>query len=367
MRRAITAVVVVGVLVSAPAAHGFTIASGFTEACHESITMDGFDDFLLEVPTGGIVVPEGSTWREVALFLEDLPLIGTAIDVDQLSDAQRFMFISLIVGVRSPDTEGHSILNFAALRQLHSDPDAKGQYLHALRAPADDLQEGDEYAVQGTRVSIRESVAIAREYYERTAHEQVIVGQFYLDFYGRIDVEVWAPMYYLGRAAHALQDSFSHTIRSEEDALQKIVHVLNYVDAIGTDFDEDRDGLAHSDSMDDCVLNADGTSAAARVATLDLFYASRAVFSGLDEQAVETVLDKWVTLKGGCNKANTFCGNDHWLSIVREKQTKPYLEAIFGCSASDRPGRGLGELFVVFGLLVLVGRLARRLSRTPTR
>ena len=162
-------------------------------------------------------------------------------------------------------------------------------------------------------------------------------------------------MYFLGRAAHALQDSFAHMIRSEQDDMRKVVHVLNYVDAIGTNFNEDRDGLAHSDSMDDCETNPGKNVEAAADATIELFYAWRGERTGLAPGAVVRVLDRWVTLKPGCTKENNFCENPDWLALVREHQTKPYLEAMLGCSATPR-GNGSPALLLALLLVVLGAR-----------
>jgi hypothetical protein len=64
-----------------------------------------------------------------------------------------------------------------------------------------------------------------------------------LDFYNRFQGDVWEPAFRLAEAMHTVQDSFAHTIRSEADDLKKIATVLNYVDAISTDFNAERDGL----------------------------------------------------------------------------------------------------------------------------
>jgi len=333
-------------------ARAYTVGSGFSDPCHERMIGAAYQDFILDLPISGIQAPPGETWRELSDFLlEYLPM-----DQEEVDEVKRFLLVSLIIGVRAPDTDGHSIMNLQNLRQLHSDPSAEGQYAHSLRAPGDDYAEGDAAAVAGTRELIQALMAEAQRYKALPAGEQIIKANVYLDFYGRIDVEVWAPLYFVGKAAHALQDSFSHTIRSDEDDLRKIVHVLNYIDAITEDFDEDRDGLAHSDSMDHCRSeDAADLFDSAVEATSDLFFAMREQFAGRDPNAILHILDKWVTYKSGCTKDNEFCGNTRWLALVRKEQTKPYVEAIFGCGSA---GYGLGLIFPVF-LLILVYFKAR--------
>ncbi len=315
-------------------AHAFSISSGFTSPCHEPITGAAYAEFLLDLPTRAITVPPGEEWRRLSTFMLD----AFGIDPSEVDSAQRFLLVSLVVGVRSPDTDGHSVLNLQSLRELHADPDAKGQYAHCLRGPDDDHSEGNAAAIEGTREVIRELIDQAATALASTPGDQVIEAGFYLDFYGDIDVEVWAPMFYIGRAAHALQDCFAHTIRSDADELRKVVHVLNFVDAIATGHDEDVDGLAHSDSMDDCTTDdtAD-TVAAATAATVDLFIAARDQLAGRDDEAIEHLLDKWVTLKPGCDETNDFCDNARWEAVVRDHQTGPYVEELLGCRST--PGR----------------------------
>jgi hypothetical protein len=328
-------------------AGAYTVDSGFSDPCHEKMIGAAYRDFILDLPMSGMQAPPGETWRELSDYLlEHMPL-----NPDEVDEVKRFILVSLIIGVRAPDTDGHSIMNLQNLRRLHSDPSAEGQYAHSLRAADDDYAEGDAAAVAGTRELILALMAEAQRYKALPSREQTIKVKVYFDFYGRIDVDVWAPLYFAGKAAHVLQDTFSHTIRSDEDDLRKIVHVLNYIDAITEDFDEDRDGLAHSDSMDRCLSeDAADLFDSAVEATTDLFFAMREQFSGRDPQAVLHVLDTWVTYKAGCTKDNEFCGNTRWLALVRKEQTKPYVKAIFGCGGA---GPGRGRIFPAL-LLILV-------------
>lgn len=342
-------------------ASAFSISSGFSNGCHEQITLRAYADFLLQLPLDDVVVPDDEIWREVSAFLGDTfsDELEGALD-DNVNDIDRFLLTSLIIGVRSPDTEGHSILNLSKLRELHSDPSPEGQYAHALRGPDDDDVAGNAVAIEGTRTRIRSLIAKAIELRKKPASEQVISGRFYLDFYGIFDVPVNGPMFYLGQAVHAMQDSFSHAIRAEDEGFRRIVHVMNYVDAIGSEHVEGRDGLAHSDSMDDCTGepgDAGGTVDAAVRATVDVFIAARAVFTGQDVGATEAMLDKWLTLKPDCELDDGFCGNTRWVEVARIKQTKPYFEAIFGCSAAPR-ATGWGAPAAL--LLVLMMGLALR-------
>mgnify|MGYP001615750467 FL=1 len=359
-------------LAGALPARAFTVASGFTEGCHERITLRAYLDFVVALPLEGVAIPaadddeeEDETWREVAAyFAEQFPDLQTVLaEQADVTDADRFLIMSLLVGVRSPDTEGHSTLNLAQLRQLHSDPDPVGQYAHALRGPDDDGLEGAEIAAAGTRTRITELLQEAVTASFAVGANQLTLGTFYLDFYGRVELPVNAAYYALGRAAHAVQDSFAHNLRDEAGGYREILAILNYVEAIGGDHDEARDGIAHSDSMDDCMAEPGepgGTVDAAVAATVDLFITLRALRSGLDPAAVDAFLARWFVYRPGCTVADGFCGNQRWLDVLREHQTGPYLESIFGCAASPGTPGDPGALIV---LVMLPWLGSRRLVR----
>ncbi len=330
-------------------AESYSVSSGVSDPCHEMITDLGGRDIILDMPLEEGVVPSNKVWRDLGKPL----LESVDIDLTGISDKKRFLLTSLLIGVRAPDTDGHSIMNLENLHELHGDPSAKGQYAHGLRGKGDDYSKGDAAAVMGTRELIAEQVEQGADYLSRPHNEQIINAPFYLDFYGRVDVPVWAPLYFAGRAVHALQDTFSHTIRSSQDNLKKVVHVLNYIDAISSDFDEDRDGLAHSDSMDKCLSEDIKALFNASVeATRDLLMAVKDEFLDTNPNAIRGVLDEWLTYKPGCSKDNMFCDNEQWLKVVRKEQTGPYLEGIFGCSTiAGARNSFLGTIALVFLLL----------------
>lgn len=304
-------------------AHAFSIGTGFgTDGCHERITAAAYEDFLLQLPLGDVVtIPDERVWQRVGGFL-----VGEA-DVDRgtLDDTQFFVLTSLLVGVRAPDTEGHAVLNLDAVRALHTDPDPEGQYAHGLRATTDDYVDGDLAAVAGTRAVIRSEIETAFELIQHPPEEQIQRASIYFDFYGIVDLDVWGPAYHVGRAAHALQDSFSHSIRDEADEFRTILTVLNFSEAVAGTLNEARDGLPHATSLDECTERTEGTFEAASRATRDLFVATRDIFRGRNPNAVLDVLDAWVRYRGDCSEDNGFCGNEYWLDLLRDEPSGPYL------------------------------------------
>ncbi len=300
-------------------ARAYTIGTGFTEGCHERITAGAFREFvgLLEVP---VTLPdedeEDQDWKRVGQFL----VRAAGIDRETLTETEFFILHSLLAGVRSPDTAGHSVLNLDRARSLHTDPAPVGQYEHSLRATTDDFEEGNRSAVDGMRA------VIAAELTESLLlDDDLIEVSVFFDFYGTVEVDVWAPAYHLGRAAHAVQDSFSHTIRDEADDFHSVLQVLNFAEAVAGTLREDRDGLAHSTVLDSCDAETEAVVAAAQLATQQLFLTAGEARATGTTESIDRFLDDWYGFRPGCHADNEYCGNLHQVEIARASPTGPYL------------------------------------------
>lgn len=358
MKSALGILLVIAVGLAPMKAHAYTVRSGFTKTCHEELVAEALALFIDLAPSPDLALPESDTWRRLSVDLDELA--GRT-----LRDDQRFVLFSFIVGVRSPDTDGHSATDLDSLRRIHGDPRPEGQYLHGLRGVDDDGEEGDLSAVNGTRASIRRSLLEAVEAFSKPAAERLVHVPVSLDFYNTFSVQVSEPAFLLGRTAHTVQDSFSHTIRSAEDDLHKIATVLNFVDAISTDFNEERDGLAHSGFADECTREeVRPIAAAAKLATVDLVETYIAALRG-EEGVIDRFLDEWVILLPGCRAENEYCGNTEGLAIVRRDPTGPYLPEWLICSF--RPGRAPGGVGWVLLALLGVGVLVRQRQRSIRR
>ena len=137
-----------------PIAGAYSIHSGLTEGCHEKITQSAFLAVLPQLnPDASILLPTSEIWRKFADGMIRANGIKERFPEFQ-NDSFQLTLISILVGVRSPDTEGHATTNLARLRQIHGDPDPAGQYAHALRGAHDDGPEGDVAAIEGLRKSI---------------------------------------------------------------------------------------------------------------------------------------------------------------------------------------------------------------------
>lgn len=350
MSRLLAAFVCVGcALIHAPAM-AYTVGSGFSDRCHEQLTVDAYLGYAIDLPTERVPIPDSETWRQIGGEILD------SLGVEVTDERYALVVASLVIGVRSPDTNGHGILDFDSVRLLHLSPE--GQYVHALRAIDDDGSDGNTVALAGIRAQILGSVDEARRYAALPPEEQIIEVDVYLEFYGTVKVEVWAVAYHLGRAMHTLQDSFSHTIRSDD--LFRVRHVMNYVEAVAGDLDEGRDGMAHSDSMDTCTDETAGLFNAAGEATIELLIASSLALSEEGDDPVVEVLETWLREEPGCTDANDYCGSK-WVAVAREKPTGPYLETFLGCAIRTvEPRTPSAPTVALIGLLAFVGYRRRR-------
>ncbi len=299
------------VLVARPSA-GYTVGTRFSDACHERITVAAYAQSLARLSVDYVPPARGAAADKLSTYFVH------QFDLSLNDDRQRNLLMSLLIGVQAPDTHGRSLLELENTRNIHAAPD--DQYAHALRKPTDDGIEGDLDAISGARAHIESLLEKLRIELKKPREQQFITVEYYIDYYGLLKADVWSPAFYLGGALHALQDSFSHSIRSDD--LRHIRHVFNYVDAITHEHDESRDGLRHSASMDLCSNDTLPLLNAARTASIELLLAAR---EAPDE--TRAVLDRWLTHESGCTFDNGYCGSP-WVAVARRESTEPYL----GCT-----------------------------------
>ena len=375
--------VAAGLALDARPAGAFTIASGFSQSCHERLGLAAMAVVLEDLPLDGLVVPSDGLWRDVAAELAPLILDSAGLAAAMtFTDAQKFLLFSLVVGIRSPDTGGHSVANLDDLRREQIDPSPDGQHLHCLRAPAEDGFAGDTSVLRGSEALIRQELsdaatALANGHLHTTA-------PLYLDFYGQVEVEVDQASYLIGRAMHTLQDCYAHTLRSAD--ARTVYTVLNYIEAVEGNLDEARDGMAHSDALDDCerpevaplVARAAEVSSALATATIALATSadSTRLDAGFGPCAAgesETATCEWMhynpacqpdaqppDVAACCSTANAYCGSP-FLTVAREKLTQPYVKEVLSCATSaGGPQPPALSWPPLAALAVLLGWLRRR-------
>lgn len=349
-------------------AGAFTIRTVASEPCHERIMLGAFD-----VPGGfgSRSDPDLSAvlarWRSAAEE-DGLPGGRSKAAFDQMAadygygelDAvDRYIVGSLVVGVREPDTDGFAAVKLSELRSVHLRDDTQAE--HSLRRSSDDGDDGNRDAIQAAQDLIEGHLDVVRAM-ERGEMDLAVEARWTFPFYGPTRIRVFGPAHRMGKAAHALQDAFTHTLR--DDAL-KIVTVLNFVDAVLARDEALRDGLPHSDRLDECNISGDDFDAlrvgAARDATAGLVAALYdEVDAGPDRSATSVVLDDVYELRPGCDTTNEYCETS-WLEPARSGFTEPIR--LWFCAANDVDAPLPPEVLWLAALIVGARLRLRRAGR----
>lgn len=313
----------------------YYIDTGLSDPCHEKLTAEMLLDFLAQFPDVGsdIPLPETDLWEMYAdAIFENFDFIVT-------NPSQKYFIASLMIGTRWPDEHGRSVTSLASLYDTHGDP--SDQHEHFLRRLEHDFESGNLEAIDYSKSFIASLFQRSLVLLALPPRQQIVSVTEYVEFYGQIRLNLWGPAYYIGLAMHTLQDSFSHTVRSDD--LHQIVHVMNFLDAITDGYDAHRDGLAHSYGMDECAPRNEPIYRAARLASADLLE----VFVSGDPQVFIELEENWLRYSAGCNMDNRFC-NSLWYANVTREPTEP----IVGCSYGDVksvPGNLFGLASTLWG------------------
>ncbi|MDQ3367920.1 MAG: hypothetical protein M3680_21050, partial [Myxococcota bacterium] len=214
--------------------------------------------------------------------------------------------LALLIGVRSNDLRDNAPTNLDGLFHVHDDP--ADQPAHCMRRQEDNGPEGDISALAACRdfiVGELEAGGMLAETVDLTSTEPV---SSFFRFRGVYELALPRFAYRLGRAAHALQDGYTHSMRDAETG--KVRHVLNWVDAFGdNEYSEADDGYQHLSGLDDCrrtdphqQLRIDR----ARQATADLFAAVADQRPGRRERVL-AVVDAALARIDGCDSTNRYC------------------------------------------------------------
>jgi hypothetical protein len=354
------------------------IQSGITSPCHEQLTLSAIKGI-----TGGAFSSGAPEYVNSPLFPPvnadvDGVVAGVAdefasvIGLEFGSDNARLAGLSLIAGVRYPDINDSSAYNFFVMRPLMVLDEF--EFHHFLRKSADDKDEGNVVAVQAGQEYIRSQIGLALEAASLPLEQRFVTHRIAIDLYGEVDVLLYEPLFRFGVALHAFEDSFAHTLRSDD--LHEVLSVLNSIDAISDDFDERRDGIAHSMAMDSCMGENHDIAVVAADAVRELvaavsLRAAADVAAGQAPPAeivpvtdpVEDVILSWLEYAPGCGFDNNYC-DSIWLHTVRKRPIGPLLAMALGCDSRSGHERDAGMdltavlLMSVLGLMI--GRAVRK-------
>jgi len=324
MKRAVRGcvVLILGLGLSSTAG-AFSIGSSITDFCHERITYSAFSSShpLPERLGSGL----DAARNEAFVLFGDY--LAERVGVDMQDDFDRLVITSLFVGVRYPDQGAFSTFDLDAMRAIHLDQGHQAG--HFLRDTDHDGSGADSDAVAAGREFIRERVVeVIADLRASPGEVEVIEVEFFLEHYGAVELAVWAPLFKLGEAVHAFEDSFAHTVRTDDG--REIIAVANFVEPLLEAYEEARDGPPHSNILDAC--NDPQVTAhrdLATQATAELFDAVRAGVASGDLGALDQVLDDWLSYRSGCDFANAYCDSG-WAKLGASDPTTPPLS----CAAS---------------------------------
>ena len=326
-------------LSTAQSARAYATGSSATKDCHERITFSALDSS--DWPRGETAPPSESAQRLADQLAVAIP-----------AEHQNWWAVSTVIGARWPDFEGAEPSDFVVLNRVHTDD--SDQREHCLRGPSmDDTSldpAGSRAAVADCRAYIREQVELAIGSADMVDLEATEEVELWLAFVGEDEVRLQRFGFHMGQALHALQDSFSHTVRTDDG--RQVRHVLNYVESVGDQLDEDVDGHEHRSVLDDCELGTpllDARVSQATRASTELLQAVALADGGRRGrlERVDGVLDAWLS----------FAEGDECTLDIDSCEPPEFAQPTSGCAASG--GLGGGALTL---LLVILGGLAFRRS-----
>lgn len=332
-------------------ARAFTFETAFTRGCHEELTARAAASVAWP---GGEVAPRPTV---------DDDALAANVPFRVAPGTDRWT-LALLLGARDNDTRGYSLLDLPELAGVHNGSSTQDE--HCLRSPTQKFEEGAVEALGSCRAFIRREIELAvgpSGAAALDAEEEVRVALRFQE--GPVRVSRYA--FHMGRALHALQDSYAHSYRSESQ--RSILSVLNYVDlALSPSFSEARDGPAHLSVLDGCSGASDfdvRRIAAARESSAALLAAVAAPDGAVEGRAarVDAVLDEALSFSPGCSVDNGWCGSNERVSSLEKA-----LSGAFGCQAAPlgEPG-GAAAWALLLGLAAVRAGLAKRARREPAR
>jgi hypothetical protein len=291
----VNAVVFLCCLAASSEVFGFTLETVATRGCHEQLSLAALDN--AGWPSGTAAPSQTDADRELAANLQFHPPSG--------ADSWT---LALLIGVRDSDLGGASPTDLPRLAAVQNG--AGEQHLHCLRELNDNGAAGDMTALQACRQVILDEVAAALGDDDILDLEATESHRVDLAFEDR-DLPLSRYAFHLGKAAHALEDSFAHTFRTPD--AQQVQSVHTYVGPQQADYQPSVMGYSHQSSMDSCDehdVEAAARAGAATRAVAQLFAAVGAQGNRPERlQRAQAVVDRWLAYAPGCDEGNAWCGH----------------------------------------------------------
>jgi hypothetical protein len=285
-------------LLLSPSAEAYSIQTAQRAGCHEMITGDAL--IAVRATTDAANAVDTHDEDDEAL-IHDVPFT-LPTELEDLVGA------TLLIGARDNDLQGRSPEDLSRLITLHGDD--KDQDAHCLRSIAEDEPDGSLAAIDDCRAFIDGRLDAALEGLGKDALPDVGVRKtvpVYLQFRGVTDVSIPTFWYEMGEAMHTLEDAYTHTYRSDDDA---ITSVLNFVEMSEPGFAEDVDGPIHLAEMDECADDAylEDRARTATTSATDMLLAMLGPGSNDERREnADTVIDRVLAFEAGCDASNDWC------------------------------------------------------------
>lgn len=337
----------------ASSARAWQIEDPIHSPCHERLSQTALDR------SGYAAEPEG-------LSADDARL-REHLDFDASGYDDNLYALSLIVGVRWADTRGGPSFSFGSMAAAANAPD--DQRAHCLRGSAQDGPDGEAAAVADCRAWIEALYWLALGSLDDAGNidpDRRTSVSVATEFQGSIDYPLSGFYFYAGRALHAVQDSFTHTFRSEDG--RSIRHVFNWSEQVSCTLDERRDGHGHEGVLDDCEQGDPSQAARFEHAAR----ASSALLSALSEpgsraeraERIVAFLEEWMAYEPGCTLDNDYCQNDVYDWLKRSDRSDAGIcDGLVACQSAASPGgpgRGTRGLALLGASLAALAVLRRR-------
>ncbi len=267
------------------------------EGCHEKITAKALSNVRAMFSS----IPRISPTRDERALIADVQFAPPA---DLLADLGG---MALLLAVRDNDLKGTNPLSSYDLIQVHGDPETQDE--HCIRSQTDD----DAGGLAGCIAFIRGRAIEALDGLDANGTVDVskrMPLKIFVSIAGEVSPEL--PVFYvkMGQALHALEDGFTHTYRNGDGS--RVTVMLNWIDFVGADYDESRDGPPHRGELDQCqnhVPTIDRNFGLAVAAATELLGAAADPSLSRTEKIArfDATLTKYFTFEPGCTDANDWC------------------------------------------------------------
>lgn len=333
-------------------AEAYTYQSSISEGCHERLASSALASVRAVVDTA----PALPLSEEQAPIARDLPF-------DAPGELRDLGGITLLFAVRDVDLKGNAPTDAAELALMHGDPELQEE--HCLRRPDDDEPDGSRAAIERCVAYMRSELHAALDALDTEGRPDPSLRapiQVHLAIRGKVTLRL--PRFYLhmGHALHTVQDSFTHTLRSDDGLRVQVA--LNWVEDVHHRHDEQRDGPAHSNALDDCDAR-DPVRRLRRELAVDA--STELLLAALDpsldreekELALDAVLARYVSFEdAGCSF------DDDWCDAPELRIEQDCFCGVPGApSRAGGAGRAGAAHFCAASVAVLAMRRRRRVPR----